>query len=503
MEELVYRLKMSGIGIAVVGDQIKLDIPEGKDVSALVSEVRHHKQALLLYVRKSQPDPLSRTPAPRLVEKKEHYEVFHQQKKEYLRYLILGDHSFNSNFILSSDHPDLPTLHRALRTLFFRHESLRTTFLRKDGQLRQVIHGIDTVTLNVEYLDLSAEGNKQELADRLLEQSAGRRFDFEKELLSDIKLVRYLPDAYYLLFTTHHAICDAFSSAILKREIGLLYQAYLQGDDDPLPPLTFQYKDYAFWANRCLKGRYGREAQTFYKGTIGRSLAEEVAVAGGVQQWSSGYRQRLREELIRVQGPTGPARFPEAFGAVVNLLPEKGGFYKTYIEGDVIGRLKRTTLEKGATFFSVLLTAFALLLSRETKVRTARISVPHTTRLFEEFENIVGWLTSEIIVCIPVDPSMHLDRMLEEVAAIIQAASDHCIYPHEKILDDMDIPLEVMAPALLNYIGDPDAGMPRFQPYHTDNGSGHFNLHCKVTEYSDGMTVEMNYNVHVYARSRV
>jgi len=267
--------------------------------------------------------------------------------------------------------------------------------------------------------------------------------------------------------------------------------------------LTLQYKDYAFWVNRCLKGRYAREAQAFYDATIGRSLAQEVAVAGGVPPWRSAYRQPLREDLIRAQGPSGPERFPEAFGAIVNLYPEKGGLYKTYLEGDLVSRLKKATLGKRATFFGVLLTAFALLLSRENKLRTVRIYVPHTTRLFEEFENIVGWLTSEVIVCIPVDPAMRLDRMLKEVAVILQEASDHCVYPYEKILDDMDIPLEVLAHGVLNYIENTDAEMPRFEPYHNDEGSGHFNLDCKVTEYSDGMTIEMNYNARAYERHRV
>ena len=44
---------------------------------------------------------------------------------------------------------------------------------------------------------------------------------------------------------THHIVSDGWSTAILMKELGILYGAGVRGEDAGLPELETQYADYA------------------------------------------------------------------------------------------------------------------------------------------------------------------------------------------------------------------------------------------------------------------
>ena len=57
---------------------------------------------------------------------------------------------------------------------------------------------------------------------------------------------------YILLATMHHIVSDGWSMGIFTREISALYEAYSQGQSNPLEPLQIQYADYAHWQRSVL-----------------------------------------------------------------------------------------------------------------------------------------------------------------------------------------------------------------------------------------------------------
>ena len=508
MESLIYRLKKLGIGIGIVGDQIKLDIPENAEVMDIVREARANNAALVSYIRqvRNTVEPVVKKPRP--VELKEVYELFHQQKKEFLRFLILGEHAFNASFTLSCESLDRLALEKVFKTILLRHEGLRTTFLYKDGSFWQRIHEIDGLGYKIEYIDLVNEENKEALAQKILVDARERRFNFEKEPLFEAKVIHYTGETYFLLFTTHHAICDAFSGNILKREIELLYNAYKEGRDESLAPLKLQCKDYARWVNDHLLSASGKMSREFYKRTITESIAGEYKMnragqTGCVVAGLSSYRLQLKTELIRAVGEEHIDKFHEAYGTIVNLYPEKGGFYRTYIGESVVALLREVSLANRSTVFNTLIAAFSILLFKENRNRYIRMSIPYSPRIFEELEAIVGWLTAEIIVCIPVDPGLTIRDFLKQVTGIVLETAPHRFYPHEQIMDDLDIPLHILAPVLFNFMEQTDTTIQDFTPVHHQQGSGHFNIHCKMTAYKNGLALEVNYKLSIYSGHQI
>ena len=70
-----------------------------------------------------------------------------------------------------------------------------------------------------------------------------------------VSLLRLNLEEHHLLLTKHHIITDAWSNAILVRELTALYWANVYEHPFPLVPLPIQYADYALWHREWLQGQ--------------------------------------------------------------------------------------------------------------------------------------------------------------------------------------------------------------------------------------------------------
>jgi hypothetical protein len=485
-----------------------LDIPENSDAENIISEVKRNKPALVSYIRQALATGgyLSRRPQP--LEKRETYEISHQQKKEYLRYLILGPHAFNLNFLVSFTNLDEAALERALSALIARHESLRTSFIQKQGRLLQRIHDPQRVQPHIQRIDLSNLADKEQQGRKLLNEARKRQFDFDQPLLPVLLLARFSEEEHILSLTIHHAVVDALSGEVLKKEVYSLYNSYITGEPASLLPMPLQYRDYACWMNGHLNGPAGEAGRAFYRRTIRESInlecnTKELFVAGVCHPELPSYRENLREELIRALGSGNEDKYPDAYGTIVNLYTDAGGQDRTFLTGEVFRQIKNKSLGKNISLFNILIAAFAILVGIDRAIRHVRLYVPCSTRIFAEFEPIVGWLASEIIVCIPLDPDHTVGEFLNIVNELVLEALRHRCFPHEKLLEDLDISLQTLTHALINYIDRSDTEMEDFGSVRNREGSGHFDLNCLIAGYSNGMSIEMNYNHRTHTTDRV
>ncbi|MBT1695449.1 hypothetical protein KK083_01085 [Fulvivirgaceae bacterium PWU4] len=506
MENLLYKLRQSRISITVVDDQLRLNIPHDLDATEIVKEVRKNKQELISYIRNAREASGFETRKPEPVKRQQSYDVSHQQKKEYLRFLILGDHAFNMNFILPFEALDKKALEQAIKTLFDRHESLRTTFSQTDGQIRQHVHETGSFVINIEYIDLVNETDKQKIAERLFNEGIKRQFNFERVPLAEVKVAHYFEGAHFLLFTIHHVNCDAFSTEVLKREIRQLYDAYRTGSVNPLEPLKLQIKDYAHWVNDLLHSDRGRASAEFYKRTVAGSVCHEYGVPDR-DSWPrsaiGSYKKDLQQELIKAGAEQKSSQYTAVYGTLVNLFPPMGAFYRTFVSGDLLDRIRKLAVDCQSSLFNILTAALAVTLYEASGNPYIRIYIPFSTRVFEEFEHIVGWLTSEIVLCIEVSRGATVRSFIQHVAGVVLETSNHRFYPHEKILDDLDLPLQVLAPAVMNLVNMTGNKIADFNPVHNNRGSGHFNLDCQVAEYDNGMMLDVNYKLSNYSSATI
>ena len=80
---------------------------------------------------------------------------------------------------------------------------------------------------------------------KLITQELWRPFDLSRGPLVRASLLRVSATEHVLLLTIHHIIYDGWSRAVLLRELSTLYAGFVRGAPVSLPPLSFQYTDYA------------------------------------------------------------------------------------------------------------------------------------------------------------------------------------------------------------------------------------------------------------------
>src|SRR6185295_3182682 len=128
---------------------------------------------------------------------------------------------------------DLQALQRSLNEIIRRHESLRTRFVKLDGQPVQVID--PELELPLEVFDLSTlnEQERETEALRLAHATAAGEFDLTTGPLLRATLLQLSADEHMLLLTMHHIISDGWSLGVLVREVGMLYRAFNEGFASP------------------------------------------------------------------------------------------------------------------------------------------------------------------------------------------------------------------------------------------------------------------------------
>src|SRR5262249_49244200 len=124
---------------------------------------------------------------------------------------------------------------------------------------------------NVPVTDLrQLRGAEQEVElRRLLEQAARRPFDMQSDLMFRPSLIRLADEEYVFQLMTHHVGWDAWSKAVVYREMGQLYRGFRASRPVQLPELPIQYADFALWQQRSLQGPSYEKLVAYWKGQLG------------------------------------------------------------------------------------------------------------------------------------------------------------------------------------------------------------------------------------------
>ena len=138
---------------------------------------------------------------------------------------------------------DVPALEAALNTIVARHEILHTTFDWLDGGVVQKIRPSLGLELSSAEIAELSPNSRQAAVREIALQDARKPFDLRNGPLVRAKIIRADPDKHYLLLNFDHTVMDGTSMNILFKELGTLYEAFINGQANPLPPLPVQYAD--------------------------------------------------------------------------------------------------------------------------------------------------------------------------------------------------------------------------------------------------------------------
>src|SRR5262249_53872087 len=140
---------------------------------------------------------------------------------------------------------DKDALTRTLTALVERHESLRTRYFVAAGEPRQAI--LDRLEVALREGVLSDASSARERTQAIIDEEAAAPFHPAAPPLFRFTLIRQPAGGDVLITVMHHIVSDGWSRNVFHRELSALYDAFRQGQSNPLAPLQLQYKDYSAW----------------------------------------------------------------------------------------------------------------------------------------------------------------------------------------------------------------------------------------------------------------
>jgi amino acid adenylation domain-containing protein len=297
---------------------------------------------------------------------------------------------------------DVAALQEALGAVVARHEVLRTRLVAgPDGVPCQVIDPPGPFSLPV--TDVSGEPDPESAARALVAADAAVPFDLAAGPLLRARLVRVGAGDHVLVLSAHHVVFDEWSEQILRHELSALYEAFLAGQPDPLPPLAVQYADYAVWQRDWLTGEVLDERLGFWR----RQLAGVPALD------------------LPTDRPRPPVR--SSAGAVTEFT----------VPAPVVAGLQVLSREHGVTMFMTLLAAYAVLLGRYARQDDVVIGTPVAGRDRAEIEELIGFFVNTLVLRADLSGDPSFTTLLARVRQTALDAYAHQDLPFEQLVDTL------------------------------------------------------------------
>ncbi|KAM0668691.1 hypothetical protein ACQRIU_002253 [Beauveria bassiana] len=295
----------------------------------------------------------------------------------------------------------LPSLQTALLALERRHESLRTTFLSKDGlHLQRVLEFAEDkqklVPIVLDGADVLADAlQKDQLTPFELQTEPGWR----------VHIYQLGKDDFVLSIVLHHIICDGWSMDILWKELALFYAAANRGHDplSTVDPLPVQYRDYSVWQRQ----QYSRHDQP------------------ELDYWANELKASKPAEL-----PCDKAR-PAALSGQVKTQNVR-------IQGRLYDLLQQVSKKLEVTPFVVLLAAFRVTHFFLTGVADATIGIPNANRGRWQDKDVVGLLVNMQCIRSKIGQET-FEAFVRQVQATMLAAFHRQDTPFELIVSKLGI----------------------------------------------------------------
>lgn len=298
---------------------------------------------------------------------------------------------------------DETALHSSFHALALRHEILRTTYSKRDGEPIRRISNF--VNIPVHTVDLSSvpEDQKIQTLQQLIADEIATSFDLENGPLTRILVVNFSADDHFLLLNQHHIITDEWSGGVLLREWSLLYEAAHLGREAALPPLPYQYAEFA--------------------------RAEHVALTSeGFSRSRAYWKQRL-EDVPRLDLPwLLPAKVPGPEArASIRIAPE------------VAKTLRDFARTYGVTSFMVWYAAVLVLFFRHSGQMDFALGSVVANRDVEDAEKLLGFFTNRLVLRTQLDGDPTFLELVHRARTTAIDAYRHQAVPFDIVVQDQKI----------------------------------------------------------------
>ncbi|MET8873402.1 non-ribosomal peptide synthase/polyketide synthase [Nocardia sp. NPDC004604] len=299
---------------------------------------------------------------------------------------------------------DIAALDSAIRDVIERHESLRTRYPDTEpGPVQEVLTVAD---LSFELTPIPVSRHD---IDARIEEFVATGFDITATVPVRAALLRTDTDEHLLVVVLHHISADGYSVAPMTRDLMRAYLARTAGHAPDWAPLPIQYADYSQWQRLALGSDHDpnslRSRQLGYWTTELAGLPEVLPL------------------------PTDRPRPPRR-----NM---RGAAVDFEIDAELAGRLDTIAREHGTTLFTLIHSAFAVLLGKLSGTTDIAIGAPVAGRGERELDDLIGMFVNTVVLRTEVDGRTGFADLLRQARDRDIAALSHADVPFEQVVDAM------------------------------------------------------------------
>lgn len=426
--ELLSELRKLDIKLSLLDGKLKISAPKGALNDELKQRLKENKDDIIKLLgeresaAKGAAENFEGLKIPKLANYEDVPASSSQARFWFLEKLSPGQALFNIPLPVEiRGELDQECLRQSIEFLINRHDSLRTTFVEREGEPYLNIASPSSWSLQCEDI----QGDNQEAIDSqilsLVQGSVGQAFDLIDGPLFRSRLfqLKVLPEdadqrpRYLLLNCIHHIICDGWSMDIILREIAASYIAFSQGSNPNqsplLNPLKLQYADFAAWQHQQLN--LGREKVLF-------------------QYWQK-----------QLEGACGLVAYPYDRARALNPSSE-GSTFNFSLNEKLTKEVNLYCQKKNITPFILLMAAYQIVLAKHAEFSDISVGIPIAGRNQEALEPIIGLFINALVIRSQARPESSVANYLTEIKENILEGFDHQDLSIEKLIDSLDIDRE-------------------------------------------------------------
>jgi hypothetical protein len=282
-------------------------------------------------------------------------------------------------------------LQDSIEVVMRRHESLRTRFVMVDGVPRQHIEPPCEYHLKVVDLAAVSSIKMESKAKRLAQEFADERIDLSVGPLFEAKLLRLSERDHVLISLVDHMVSDAFSWAILSKEIWASYNQAAQGLPISLPKLPIQFADYAVW-QQCTYSAWLEQHEAYWRGRL------------------------TGAPCIQLQHDDGLAEVQHSTGGMLHFPLGKA----------LTARLREVAQREGTLLSMVVLTVYISMMSRWCNEGDLVVRVTsHGRHGRPELANMIGFLSTNLHCRVELSKKDSFVDLLKRVSLEFYSAHQH------------------------------------------------------------------------------
>jgi amino acid adenylation domain-containing protein len=294
---------------------------------------------------------------------------------------------------------DQLALNKAIIDLIKRQGVFRSVFLSANGKATQILLPASTINFELEIKDLS-DAPKEKIKAHL-KQLAAEAFKTNHGKLFRFQLLKLADNECVLFICLHHLIADGWSFSILYRELSSLYQSYYNGVPSSLQPLSVQYIDFSVWQHKAYNESSYKKQKEYWK-------------------------KQLKD--------LSPLELPTDFNRPT-VQTYNGSTIHFKIPEEIISKLRILSQEKNTTLFTVIFSAFGILLAKYANQTDIAIGIPIANRNIQAIENIIGFFVNTLVIRFDLSLKQRFTELLEVTQNTILDAYTNGDMPFERIID--------------------------------------------------------------------